>query len=72
MCGIVAVADIFDALRSDRSYRAGIPLMKALEMLAEMRGAELDPARVEHGHPVGIRRGDFAARDLYSARARSG
>lgn len=52
MCGIVAVADIFDALRSDRSYHAGIPLMKTLEMLEEMRGAELDPALVDLFIPV--------------------
>lgn len=44
---IVAVADIFDALRSDRPYRSGIPLAKTLEMLTEMKGAELDPELVD-------------------------
>lgn len=44
---IVAVADIFDALRSDRPYRSGIPLAQTLEMLEEMRGEELDPALVD-------------------------
>ncbi len=44
---IVAVADIFDALRSDRPYRSGIPLETVLEMLADMRGAELDPVFVD-------------------------
>ena len=44
---IVAVADIFDALRSDRPYRSGIPLEKTLEMMVEMKGAELEPALVD-------------------------
>lgn len=41
---IVAVADIYDALRSDRPYRLAIPLGKTLSMLTEMREKELDPA----------------------------
>ncbi len=44
---IVTVADIFDALRSDRPYRIGIPLAKTLNMLAEMKEAELDPVLVD-------------------------
>ncbi len=44
---IVAVADIYDALRSDRPYRPGITLERTLEMLVEMKGAELDPVLVD-------------------------
>lgn len=44
---IVAVADIYDALRSDRPYRPGIPLGRTLAMLTEMKGGELDPDLVE-------------------------
>ena len=49
---IVAVADIYDALRSDRPYRLGIPLGKTLAMLTEMKGAELDPELVDVFIPI--------------------
>jgi putative nucleotidyltransferase with HDIG domain len=44
---IVAVADIYDALMSDRPYRRGLQLERTLEMLVEMRGKELDPKLVD-------------------------
>jgi len=44
---IVAVADIYDALITDRPYRKGFPPADALRMLEKMRGAELDPAIVD-------------------------
>jgi HD-GYP domain-containing protein (c-di-GMP phosphodiesterase class II)/putative methionine-R-sulfoxide reductase with GAF domain len=40
---LVAVADVFDALTSDRPYRAGMPFDKAFAILSEVAGTELDP-----------------------------
>lgn len=41
---IVAVADVFDALTSDRPYRAGLPVETALAILRQgAEGHELDP-----------------------------
>jgi putative two-component system response regulator len=40
---IVTIADIFDALTSQRSYRKAFRLNEALEIIQSMRGAELDP-----------------------------
>ncbi len=56
---IVSVADVFDALTSERSYRHGYSRDDTLQMIVAMRGEELDP------HLVGIfldivrRRDDF-------------
>ncbi|WP_136523601.1 HD-GYP domain-containing protein [Geomonas ferrireducens] len=44
---IVSVADVYDALTMDRSYRKRYPLAKAREMVAAMSGEALDPAVVE-------------------------
>ena len=44
---IVAVADIWDALTSDRPYRAGMSLAEAAEILLEETGQKLDPRAVE-------------------------
>ena len=40
---IVTVADIFDALTADRPYRKAMPVSKALSIMDEMAGNELDP-----------------------------
>lgn len=40
---IAAVADVFDALTSDRVYRPAMPLDKALSILQEGRGSHFDP-----------------------------
>jgi len=40
---IVTVADIFDALTADRPYRERIPVSKALAMMSEWVGSQLDP-----------------------------
>jgi putative two-component system response regulator len=40
---IVAVADVFDALLSDRCYRPGMPLEKVVAMIREGSGAHFDP-----------------------------
>lgn len=44
---IVAVADVLDALTTDRPYRAGMPLEEALGVIEGMRGTHLDPAFVD-------------------------
>ncbi len=43
---IVAVADVFDALTSDRPYRAAWPPARALAYIRERAGAQFDPAVV--------------------------
>ncbi|MDQ0918917.1 HD-GYP domain-containing protein [Paenibacillus sp. V4I5] len=40
---IIAVADAFDAMTSDRPYRKGMPVEKALAILAEGKGTQWDP-----------------------------
>ncbi|MEW6719216.1 MAG: HD domain-containing phosphohydrolase [Thermodesulfobacteriota bacterium] len=43
---IVAVADTYDALISDRPYRKGVPADTARKILEEVAGAQLDPRLV--------------------------
>jgi putative nucleotidyltransferase with HDIG domain len=40
---IVAVVDVWDAVTSDRSYRAAWPVDRALEIMIEGRGSQFDP-----------------------------
>jgi putative two-component system response regulator len=40
---IAAVADVFDALTSDRVYRAALPIKSAIEMMRAERGRHFDP-----------------------------
>jgi len=42
-----AVADVTDALLSDRPYRAAYPLEQALDILLGQRGNQLDPRMVD-------------------------
>ncbi len=44
---ITAVADVFDALGSDRCYKKAWPLEKILELFREERGEHFDPALVD-------------------------
>ena len=44
---IVAVADIYDALTTERPYRKAYSVDKALEMLDSMKGNVLDPEIVD-------------------------
>lgn len=44
---IMAVADTFDALTSDRPYRDGMPLEQALGILLEIRGTQLEAEMVD-------------------------
>jgi putative two-component system response regulator len=40
---IAAIADVFDALTSDRVYRKALPLAVALDMMRDGRGTHFDP-----------------------------
>jgi putative two-component system response regulator len=40
---VTAIADVFDALTSERSYRAAFALEDALQMMTEERGGHFDP-----------------------------
>ncbi len=44
---IVAVADVFDALLSDRPYRPAMTTEQAMELIEEESGTHFDPAVVE-------------------------
>ncbi len=44
---IVAIADVFDALATRRSYKEAFPLHKILEIMDEGRGRHFDPELVE-------------------------
>ncbi|NOU73133.1 HD domain-containing protein [Paenibacillus sp. LMG 31458] len=44
---IIAVADAFDAMTSDRPYRKGMPIEKALAILAEGKGTQWDPVSLK-------------------------
>lgn len=43
----MSVADVYDALRSDRCYRKGFPHEKVVGMIVEGKGAQFDPVIVE-------------------------
>jgi putative nucleotidyltransferase with HDIG domain len=43
---IIAVADTFDALTSERPYRSAVPHKQALEILVSVSGTQLDPVAV--------------------------
>lgn len=44
---ILAIADSFDAMTSDRSYRNGMSLNEALKILAEGAGTQFDPELID-------------------------
>ncbi len=44
---IFAVADCFDAMASDRPYRAGMPLPKVMEIIKSGSGTQYDPKVIE-------------------------
>ncbi|WP_240479728.1 HD-GYP domain-containing protein [Paenibacillus wynnii] len=47
MARIVAVADVYDALTSDRAYRKGLSHDEAMAFLNENKGSHFEPASVE-------------------------
>lgn len=44
---IVAIADVFDALTSDRPYKRAWPVQKAIDLIRDERGKHFDPALVD-------------------------
>jgi HD-GYP domain-containing protein (c-di-GMP phosphodiesterase class II) len=44
---ILAVADAFDAMKSDRPYRDGMPLERVVGIIQQESGRQLDPVVVE-------------------------
>jgi response regulator RpfG family c-di-GMP phosphodiesterase len=44
---ILAVADCYDAIVSDRPYRKGLPKRQALEILIQKSGTQFDPMVIE-------------------------
>ena len=44
---IVAVADVYDALTSERSYRKAWPHEKAMNLIIENKGTHFDPKCVD-------------------------
>ncbi len=44
---IIAVADTYDAMTSTRPYRAGMEKLKAVSILKEIKGSQLDPKIVD-------------------------
>lgn len=44
---VLGVADFLDALTSDRSYRKGLPLEEALQMVRDLEGQAFDPQIVK-------------------------
>lgn len=44
---ITAVADVFDALLSDRCYRPALPVGEAIEIVTAARGSQFDPMIVD-------------------------
>ena len=44
---IISVADVYDALTSDRPYRKAMPIFEAKQMIVEMAGSDFDPVVVD-------------------------
>jgi len=61
---IAAVADVFDALTSNRVYRAAMPITDAVRMLEDGRGTHFDPNLVTHF--IGALDEILAIRDRYA------
>ncbi|TWU49209.1 HD domain-containing phosphohydrolase [Rubripirellula reticaptiva] len=66
---IVAVADVFDALSSQRPYKAAFPVDKCLEILTDGRGTHFDPTVLDafikrKDEAIQIRQGYVDASDV--------
>ena len=44
---IAAIADVFDALTSDKVYRPAVPINKAFDIMIEGRGTQFDPVLLD-------------------------
>jgi putative two-component system response regulator len=40
---MAAIADVFDALTSDRVYRSALPVKSAIQLMQDERGKHFDP-----------------------------
>ena len=63
---IVAVADVFDALTSDRVYRKAFSIEEAVQMMREQRGRHFDPVLLDAFMEVLGRTGPDAREQLRS------
>jgi HD-GYP domain-containing protein (c-di-GMP phosphodiesterase class II) len=58
------VADVFDALFSNRPYRTGLPLENVCEHIKEARGRQFDPRVVDAFLAVVASEGDALKRHV--------
>jgi putative nucleotidyltransferase with HDIG domain len=65
---IIAVADVFDSLTSDRPYRKGMLPADAREIVGKGCGTDFDP-QVVAAFEAGFRRGEFDIRSLPASAA---
>ena len=68
---ILCVADTFDALQSDRPYRAGRNAPEAVDVIVECSGTQFDPDTVDAFVEV-MRSGDVPRRAMEAIGARAG
>lgn len=70
---IVAIADVFDALTSDRVYRAAVPVQAAIDEMTAERGTHFDPALLDSFFSllerIEVVRSTHPDPDLYPARS---
>ena len=69
---VLGVADFLDALTSDRSYRKGLPLEEALQMVKDLEGQAFDPVVVKAARRTAREGRARAAVDAESRRAGAG
>ena len=67
---IISVADAFNAMVSDRPYRAGLPLEVAVQELRDNSGTQFDPLVVEAFFEVLAERGELTPPELRVVSAR--
>jgi putative nucleotidyltransferase with HDIG domain len=60
---VLAVADVFDALVSDRPYRPGLPVAEAARIITSSAGSHLDP-RVVLAFQDAMRKGRIRAEEV--------
>ena len=66
---IIAVADSFDAMISNRTYRLGLGLEKTLQELQRGKGTQFDPYIVDAFFSMIDRMGEEAFRSMYCSHA---
>lgn len=64
---IIAVADVFDALLSDRPYRKSMGIFSALENIVVSSGSRFDPTVVEALHRIINRGGEEVLTEVFQA-----